>query len=732
MLALSLSGNFLTRYNLETTPQINYLYQNQRRPKMKRLLATLAILTAATVTHAQLLPPLTHTIEGGLQQGQELVDMEIEQGANLEYRVRIQDSGRWLPLAGLTAEWQARETATDTNAYVAVSVETVTNVTPNYFRIPMSSIQTGTPITNWVYSVVVKQGTDQVPLGKGRVDINASAWTGAAGIMRNVTSAAYTDAAIELHAQETDVHGIPEIWQAIEDIGAPDWTDILNIPSPITDFAEAMNQNVATTSNVAFAGVTIGGTNVMTELAGKQPAGAYLTTVDTDSTIDGDGAGVPLSVASNIVAGAAAGSTAVQPATLAGYVETNHFGPVVIKGDFTAGAGDTSVMVAEGFPSESANIMYSRNIDAEIYDPYTGSNPDFSITWFDGRWEIWAEGGERLYRATSQNITPNLSDDWEQGSDQSEPGEPVSGTVTAGPTLSATGSTVRVHTDLQVDGSLMVDGTNVIAELDGKQPSGDYVTQDDPTYLDTVDLAASSVQTNHQGNVVITGDFTAGAGDTNVMVASGFAATAANGNYNYLFTDTIGLGFEGLYVIPTEDGFSWHFRKLNNKWDLWFEQDLEYESSGEDVEFPHLATWADGTVTAGPTLSATGSTVRVHTDLTVDGFISGKYSPRRIPHPLAYADPLTVSPDHISQSVTNAISGPMTITWPAGEAAYDQIISLTIPATTNTVTMGSTNFVSYVFIATLSEGGGNVSTNYPTVIDWRSLPGSTNAQAIVS
>jgi hypothetical protein len=260
---------------------------------MKRLIAALTLL--ATITHAQIGPPLVHEIATDFQQLQELDDMGLQQGANVEYHVRLRVGGRWFPLAGLTAEWQGRENVTDIPALVAASVETVTNVTPNYFRFLLDSDQTGDAREDWTYSIVVKEPNRNYPLGEGRLDIQASAWSGApsvllAGVINWAQITGYTNTATHgpvrgdgtTISTETNIDGsitltamaAGVVWEAVagkpfdtlselttnnltgiawDDLGgASSWNELEDIPIEVS----TMDQTVATTSSVAFAGVT--------------------------------------------------------------------------------------------------------------------------------------------------------------------------------------------------------------------------------------------------------------------------------------------------------------------------------------------------------------------------------------------------------------------------------------------------------------------------------------------
>jgi hypothetical protein len=125
----------------------------------------------------------------------------------------------------------------------------------------------------------------------------------------------------------------------------------------------------------------------------------------------------------------------------------------------------------------------------------------------------------------------------------------------------------------------------------------------------------------------------------------------------------------------------------------------------------------------------------VRTNHTGDVSISGKltagsYPAKQTPYFLTGTN-ITVSADYMLQAITN-ITGATTINWPAGDATADMWISLTLPATTNTITLGSTNWVSYTFVSPLTSGGNNVGTNRPTRMILEQVHGSTNATVTVT
>jgi hypothetical protein len=162
---------------------------------MKRIAAITALLLTALTAGAQTPPPIKYEVESIHQQEQELPPQAFVQGAGAVLRYSISTDGRWWPLAGLGARWDAKSSGTSTQSLQAVA-SVVTNVTPHYFQIALTPAQTGSSVSNWLYRLIVTSGGTDYPIGVGRLDIAASAWTGAAAVLSNTTSAAYTDAAV--------------------------------------------------------------------------------------------------------------------------------------------------------------------------------------------------------------------------------------------------------------------------------------------------------------------------------------------------------------------------------------------------------------------------------------------------------------------------------------------------------------------------------------------------------
>ena len=175
--------------------------------KHTKLSITLAILAAVLPFVVQAAPPpIIHDIESNGQQAQELADLELQQGGSAVYQARLTSMGRYLSLAGLTARWEGRSSATSTQALQVTSSTTYTSGVPNYFEFEIDSTETGSSVTNWVWSLIaVESGSDYV-IGTGRLDVPESAWTGAASVITNTTTQVAIDASIAIHAAIKEAH----------------------------------------------------------------------------------------------------------------------------------------------------------------------------------------------------------------------------------------------------------------------------------------------------------------------------------------------------------------------------------------------------------------------------------------------------------------------------------------------------------------------------------------------
>jgi hypothetical protein len=298
---------------------------------MTRIATLTALLLTAMTAGAQTIPPIVYDIESDFQQTQALPDQSFVQGAGVALRYRLKSQGRWLSLAGLGARWDARALSTSTQA-LQQAASVVTNVTPHYFQMLLTPAQTGSAVTNWTHSLIVTSGGTEYPIGVGRLDIAASAWTGDAAVLSNTKWTAYTDAAVSSHAAVKATtnslgHIIVGDNLTVDGNGrvsaAPvvtAWGDVTG--KPFTDLVDLTTDNL---TGIDW-GLYVTGT--------PWTAVGYLT-AETDPVFANWLAATPplyeytetdplwSAVSNTVTAGAALGATAVQPAALAGYVPTN-------------------------------------------------------------------------------------------------------------------------------------------------------------------------------------------------------------------------------------------------------------------------------------------------------------------------------------------------------------------------------------------------------------------------
>ena len=131
------------------------------------------ILTAAAAFAA---PTKYLDVDVNWQQMQELETLHIQQGADMQLRLRPKLDGTWLTLTGLTARWEARQYATNAAAYSRTS--NLTSNQSHFIQMELTSTQTGTAYTNWIYSVILIEGAAEYPIGQGTVHVWPSAFAG--------------------------------------------------------------------------------------------------------------------------------------------------------------------------------------------------------------------------------------------------------------------------------------------------------------------------------------------------------------------------------------------------------------------------------------------------------------------------------------------------------------------------------------------------------------------------
>jgi hypothetical protein len=148
---------------------------------MRKLFKTMIIAAVAATPLFAAPPPKYLDVDVNWQQTQELETLNIQQGASMRLRVRPKIDGKWLTLTGLTARWEARETATNASSYQATS--NLTSNEAHWVQIELDNTQTGTAITSWLYSVILINGADEYPIGIGTVNVVASDFAGSSSVL---------------------------------------------------------------------------------------------------------------------------------------------------------------------------------------------------------------------------------------------------------------------------------------------------------------------------------------------------------------------------------------------------------------------------------------------------------------------------------------------------------------------------------------------------------------------
>ena len=152
----------------------------EKTKTMKTIRALFACILFAAAAHGAP-PPKYVNADVNYQQTQELETLYIQQGANMQLRVRPKINGDWMALTGLTARWEARATATNASAYQATS--NLTDDDEHFIQMELDNTQTGTAVTGWRYSIIIIDGTDEYPIGIGEVNIVASDFAGSSGVL---------------------------------------------------------------------------------------------------------------------------------------------------------------------------------------------------------------------------------------------------------------------------------------------------------------------------------------------------------------------------------------------------------------------------------------------------------------------------------------------------------------------------------------------------------------------
>jgi len=280
--------------------------------------------------------------------------------------------------------------------------------------------------------------------------------------------------------------------------------------------------NLVATGTVAAAGFIQNGTNVMTEIGGKiageqsdydtaiiQAAGAAQLSANNDFT------------GNNLFSGS-----------------TN-----TMRGNFTAGV-NTNVMFAEGFGDDRVNRTYVWN--GTQYESTADGEGNMSVISLGGSDPAWSLSYLGVPSVTlyvevivdEHVASPNLVVDWMVA----DATNATIGTVDAGPTLSATGSIVRVHTDLQIDGIGTVARTATNGtEIVNYQAMTNYVATAKSTRVGT-HSAAGILKTNTFATAMTaTPQVSANFGESIGELAQIEVLTASTSNFTYQIRTGAGI-----------------------------------------------------------------------------------------------------------------------------------------------------------------------------------------------
>jgi hypothetical protein len=232
---------------------------------------------------------------------------------------------------------------------------------------------------------------------------------------------------------------------------------------------------------------------------------------------------------------------------------------------------------------------------------------------------------------------------------------------------------IAVTLDSKLNGTILVRST----QLDLNK----YVEATDATYTQTVAKAATAAQL--AGENVFTGN-------TNIWTAGG------DGTFDFVITLVDGVYQAGWRVLGTIGA------ALN----------------------------AGGLAYNGVSVIDAGNKSLLGPWSTTGQLSPQSYSATITPTPLSYVTNLTISAANgIQQALTN-YTGALTITWPAGSAATETTISLTVPPRgTNTYTLAAGP--TYYYVSPLTSTNA-LSTNLITRLWYASPWGTTNASVTIS
>lgn len=144
--------------------------------QIRRCLILLGSICISTFLFAAA-PGKILNIDVNWQQLQALESLNIQQGASAHLLVKPRLAGSSFDITDMTARWEARPTLTTNVTLQATSVWTSNST--HTIAIDLSSTQTGSPVTNWVYSIILVSDGKDYPVGTGSCNIAESGFTGA-------------------------------------------------------------------------------------------------------------------------------------------------------------------------------------------------------------------------------------------------------------------------------------------------------------------------------------------------------------------------------------------------------------------------------------------------------------------------------------------------------------------------------------------------------------------------
>jgi len=482
--------------------------------------------------------------------------------------------------------------------------------------------------------------------------------------------------------------------------GTPAWGDVLSKPfTNISDIAHSDLDALAwigsghtgTAGKLAFFGE--GG------LAGETGLGAGLY-------LDGN---EDVAVSTSVVAGASAGATAVQPATLSGYATTGTVAALDVrvtgvetgKVDKTDADYTNTAALAAG----AVQTTETRQVTIDAANQHT--NTFGGLLTVLGRSVVAGENntvGDYGFVAGSGN------------------------TVGLYGFAAGVGNTVGNH-------SYAVGYTNTVGEHGFAAGYGNIAGYEGYAFgqLNTVGAIAFGA-----GKENLVGDYGFGAGTSGRGAFGSFVFSDYPGNLTFdrtAYANAFSVRASGGTYFETP-GF-----EVTGNLSAGSMTTAQAASNGTEVVNYSTATGLIATAVSGyvPT-SETNIFVRTNDtrnvslggNLTVSGSITaGSYSATITPYPIAYATNVTISATNGMEQRIEEITGPMNITFPAGVTNLLTRIFLTIPPYSGTGVVSMAAGPAYTFITPLVSTNW-VGTNAYTHVWYVSEQGTTNSTATVA